>query len=155
MIQRMLQFDRSFTSIISCLPQEKQSFDKQKMDSWSLLPVSMVVVRVVYLKVKVLVLQSCPGLCDPMNCSPTGSSVHGILQARILECVAISFSSRSPWPRDWTQVSCTAGRFFTIWTITEKSPTNNFINCIHITYMSQGCILFNIQTLTHRDEKEV
>ena len=39
------------------------------------------------------VAQSCPTLCDPVDCSPPGSSVHGILQARILECVAISFST--------------------------------------------------------------
>ena len=46
-------------------------------------------------KVKVLVAQSCPTLCDPMDCSPSSSSVHGILQARILEWVAISFSRGS------------------------------------------------------------
>ena len=46
-------------------------------------------------KVKVLVAQSCPTLCHPMDCSPPGSSVHGILQARILEWVAISFSRGS------------------------------------------------------------
>ena len=63
----------------------------------------------------VLVSQSCPTLCDPMNCSPPGSSIHGILQARILEWIAIPFSRGSSWPRDQTQVSCTAGRFFTIW----------------------------------------
>ena len=40
-------------------------------------------------------LQSCPTLCDPMDCSPPGSSVHGILQARILECVALPFSRGS------------------------------------------------------------
>ena len=57
--------------------------------------------------------QSCPTLCDPMDCSPPGSSIHGILQARILEWVAISFSRGSSWPRDWAQVSCIAGRFFT------------------------------------------
>ena len=45
-------------------------------------------------------LQSCPALCNPMDCSPPGSSVHGIFQARILECVAISFSRRSSQPRD-------------------------------------------------------
>ena len=45
-------------------------------------------------------------LCDPMNCSLPGSSVHGISQARILECVAISFSKGSFWPRDQIQVSC-------------------------------------------------
>ena len=50
-----------------------------------------------------------------MDSSPPGSSVQGILQARILEWVAIPFSRGSSWPRDWTQVSCTAGRFFTIW----------------------------------------
>ena len=61
-------------------------------------------------KVKVLVAQSCPTLCDPMDCSLPGSSVPGILQARILEGVAIPFSRRSFWPRDWTQVSCIAGR---------------------------------------------
>ena len=56
-------------------------------------------------KVK-LVIQFCPTLCDPMDCSPSGSSVHGILQAGILEWVAISFSSRSSWPRDQTSISC-------------------------------------------------
>ena len=51
-------------------------------------------------------LQSCPTLCEPVDHSPPGSSVHGILQARILECVAISFSRESSWPRDWTCISC-------------------------------------------------
>ena len=51
--------------------------------------------------------------CDRMDCSLPGSSVHGILQARILEWVSISFSRGSSWPRYWTRVSCTAGRFFT------------------------------------------
>ena len=57
--------------------------------------------------------------CDPMDCSPPGSSVHEIFQARILEWVAISFSRGSSQPRDWTRVSCTAGRFFTDWTTRE------------------------------------
>ena len=61
-----------------------------------------------------LVTQSCPTLCNPMVCSPPGSSVHWILQARILEWVAIPFSKRSSQPRDRTQVSCIAGRFFTV-----------------------------------------
>ena len=52
--------------------------------------------------------------CDPMDCSPAGSSVHRISQARILERIAISFSRASSWPRDWSHVSCIAGRFFTI-----------------------------------------
>ena len=50
-------------------------------------------------------VQSCPALCDPMNCCPPGSSLHGILQARILEWVAISFSRGPCWSRDWTRVS--------------------------------------------------
>ena len=55
----------------------------------------------------VLVAQSCPTLCDPMNYSPLGSSVHGILQARVLEWVAIPFSRGSSQLRDQTQFSCT------------------------------------------------
>ena len=53
----------------------------------------------------VLVAQSCPTLCDPVDCSPPGSSVHGILQARILEWVVIPLSKGSSQPRDRTQVS--------------------------------------------------
>ena len=60
------------------------------------------------------VAQSCPTLCDPMDCSLPGFSVHGIFQARVLEWVAISFSRGYSWPRDWTQVSCIAGRRFTL-----------------------------------------
>ena len=60
------------------------------------------------------VAQSCPTLCDPMDYSLPGSSVHGIFQARVLEWVAVSFSRRSSQPRDRTQVSRTAGRRFTI-----------------------------------------
>ena len=54
-----------------------------------------------------------------MSCSPPGSSVHGIFQARILEWVAISFSRGSSWPRDQTQVSCIAGRLLTGWATRE------------------------------------
>ena len=59
------------------------------------------------------VSQSCPTLCDPMDCSPPGSSVHGSLQARIPEWVAMPSSRGSSPPRDQTHGSCTAGRFFT------------------------------------------
>ena len=61
------------------------------------------------------VAQSCPTLCDPMDCSLPGSSLHGILQARVLEWVAISFSSGSSQPRDWTRVSRIPGRRFNLW----------------------------------------
>ena len=60
-----------------------------------------------------LVTQLCSTLCDPMDCSLAGSSVHGILQARILEWVAIPSFRGSSQPRDQTQVSCIAGGFFT------------------------------------------
>ena len=60
------------------------------------------------------VTQSCPTLCDPMDCSLPGSSVHGTFQAGILEWVAISFSRGSSTPRDQTRVSCIVGRRFTI-----------------------------------------
>ena len=64
--------------------------------------------------VKVKVPQLCPALCDPMD-----YTVHGILQARILEWVAIPFSRGSSQARDRTQVSCIAGGFFTSWATTE------------------------------------
>ena len=63
---------------------------------------------------KVKVTQSCLTLCDPMDCSVAGSSVHGIFQSRILEWVAVAFSKGSSQPRDQTQVSCISGRFFTV-----------------------------------------
>ena len=60
-------------------------------------------------------VQSCLTLCNHMDCSLPGSSVHGIFQARVLEWVAISFSRKSSWPRDRTQVSHIAGRCFIVW----------------------------------------
>ena len=65
------------------------------------------------------VAQSCLTCCDPKDCSLPGFSIHGIFQARTLEWVAISFSRGSSWPRDWTQVSCTAGRWFPFWATSE------------------------------------
>ena len=61
------------------------------------------------------VSQPCQTLCDPIDCSLLGSSAHGILQARTLEWVAIPFSRGSSHCKNWTQVSCIAGRFFTVW----------------------------------------
>ena len=67
----------------------------------------------------VLAAQSYPTLCEPRDCSPPGSFVHGILQVRILEWVAILFSRASSQPRDLTWVSYIAGRLFTIWATRE------------------------------------
>ena len=83
--------------------------------------------------VVVLVAQSCPTLCNTVDCSPPGSSAHGILQARILEWVAISSSRGSSQPRGWTWVSCIAGRFFTVW------ATREFHLVFFCFAVTQGC----------------
>ena len=95
------------------------------------------------------VAQSCPSLCDPMDCSLLCSSVHGIFQARVLEWVAISFSKGSSWPRDRTQVSRTVGRRFT-WlnSLTKSTPlpqtqTHHFYICSALLHLAlETCILF-------------
>ena len=80
-----------------------------------------------------LVIQTCPTLCNPMDCSLPGSSVHGILQARIIKWVDISFSRGSCQPRDQTLVSFIADRFFTVWANREV--------CIYI-------LMFNSSTVS-------
>ena len=74
------------------------------------------------------------GLCDPMDCSLPGSSIHGILQARILGWVAISFSRGSSWPGDRTRVSHIAGRLFTIWATKEppKKVKVKSLSCVQL-----------------------
>ena len=71
------------------------------------------------------VTQSCPTLCDIMDCSLPCSSVHGIFQARVLEWVAISFSRGSSQPRDQTWVSCIVVRCFTTWATRGVIVGNN------------------------------
>ena len=85
-------------------------------------------------KLKVKIAQSCPTLCDPLDCSLPGSSVHGILQARILEWVTVHFSRGSSQPRDQTQVSCIAGRFYTIWATREAQNTVHDPFCVLFIY---------------------
>ena len=72
------------------------------------------------------------------DCSPPGSSVHGIFQTSILEWVSVSFSRGSSWSRDQTQVSCTAGRFFTDWS-TKEAPTDY---CFQPVYARRGDMWF-------------
>ena len=86
----------------------------------------------------VLVLQLCPILWDPMDYSSTGSSVHGISQARIVKWVAIPFSRGSSWPRDRTWVSCITGRFFTIWAIREFLHVIFMLNSTTMTPWNPG-----------------
>ena len=91
------------------------------------------------------VTQSCLTLCDPMDYSLQGSSVHGIFQARVLEWVAISFSRGSSRPRDRTQVSHIAGRHFTVWATREALYC--IFSEISMAYLqkdslqSMGCVL--------------
>ena len=80
----------------------------------------------------VWVAQSCPALCNPMDCGPPGSSVHGILQASIVKWGAVPFSRRSSQPRDWTQVSCIAGGFSTMWATREDLHVRQTLHFQHV-----------------------
>ena len=78
-----------------------------------------------------------------MECCPPGSSIHGILQARVLEWVAMPSSRGSSWPRDWTRVSHPAGRFFTICTTRKAQIWKVLVT----KYMELKCIF--IKNLNH------
>ena len=78
-----------------------------------------------------LVAQSCLTLFNPMDCSPPGSSAHGILQARILGWVATPFSRGLSQPRDRTPVSCIASRFFSVWATREALQQQHSAIIIH------------------------
>ena len=82
-------------------------------------------------------------LSHPLACSLPGSFVHGIFQARVLEWVAIPFSRVSSWPRDWTQVSCIVGRFFTIWATMKTRVT---CYAIENSWKKQNPVLKSIST---------
>ena len=102
-----------------CMPRSPPNFYKRKLHLWTPgIPPAHLGHSLNHM---VLAVQSCPTLCDPMDCSPPGSCVHGILQAKILEWVAISSSRGSSRPRDGTQESGIAGRVFTIWATREAS----------------------------------
>ena len=90
----------------------------------------------------VLGTQLCLTLCNTMDWSPPGSSVHGILQSRILEWVAISFSRGSSWPRDWTQVSRIAGRFLTIWVTVAQFENWSGVKRVRKVRFNFYCIFF-------------
>ena len=81
------------------------------------------------------VAQSCPTLCDPVDCSPPCSYDHGILQARILEWVAISFSRGPSQPRDQTRVSRIGGRYFNLWAPREAGISENNLPAMQETWI--------------------
>ena len=87
-----------------------------------------------------------------MDCSLPGSSLHGILQARVLEWVAIAFSRGSSRPRDWIRVSCIPGRRFNLWATREAlSPTSLGPKSFYCQISeTQNWISDNIQLLSHR-----
>ena len=87
---------------------------------------------------------SCARLCDLMDCSLPGSSVHGILQARIPEWIAMPFSRESFQPRDQTRVSCIAGRFFTSEPPGKPYLLNNYILVICNYYIKLLCYILII-----------
>ena len=96
--------------------------------------------------------QSCPTLCDPVDCSLPGSSVHGILQARVLDWVAISFS------RDWIQVSHIAGRCFIVWATREaqmkswkvtKKKSDRTIEINKNILRAKTLLKYKLQTVKH------
>ena len=91
------------------------------------------------------VTQSCPTLCNPMDCSLPGSSVHGIIQARILEWVP--FSRGSAQPRDQTQKSHIAGRFFTFWATRKPSAPNK---CMLNTWWTEWQWKLAVQLIQHK-----
>ena len=78
-----------------------------------------------------------------------GSSVHGILQARLLECVAIFSSRRSSPPRDWTWVSCIAGRFFTSWATKEAQ-----YRCMYRSIKKCLCLLYLHGNISDLEKKK-
>ena len=91
-----------------------------------------------------LVAPLCPTLSDPMDCSwPYRFSVlpYGILQVRVLECVVICFSRGSSLPRDWTQVSCIPGRFFTNW-VTMEALLYSYIRTFGSVLQFTGGLLY-------------
>ena len=89
---------------------------------------------------KVKVAQSCSSLCDPMDCSLLRSSVHGILQSRILEWAAVPFSRGSSKPRNWIGVSSIAEGFFTSWVTREANTYQGKIFCASAKERGKGTI---------------
>ena len=102
----------------------------------------------IYLVRKVLVTQLCLTLCNPLDCNHP-VSVHGILQARILEWIAILFSGAFSRPRGWTWAFCIAGRFFTVWTTRESFIKEPDSKCFQF-YLFIGLVATSEPSFGHR-----
>ena len=88
------------------------------------------------------IAQLCSILCDPMDCSLPGSSIHGIFQARVLEWVVIAFSRGSSRPRDRTRVSHIVGGCFTIWA--TKDSVFIFFPCLCSSLQRCFCLIVSM-----------
>ena len=108
------------TFIVICLFKDVSN---ENIWSWNTDPISSSRAKCVFPYVTVKVTQSCQTRCDPMD-----YTVHGILQARILEWIAFPISRGSSQPRDQTQVSCITGGFFTSWATREASAMTTRIS---------------------------
>ena len=110
---------------------------------WGVMQMFQIEIVVMVAYVCMLVAQLCLTLCDPKDCSLSGSSAHGILQARILAWATIPSSRGSSQPRYQTQVSCIVGKFFTVWA-TEKPWLHSLVNILKVTepHVLMGLILW-------------
>ena len=104
-----------------CFREEARAFSLRGWDAWLARRLTRPKSVTVLLFCCSLVAQACPTLCDPQDCSLPGSSVHGILQARMPEWVAVPFSRGSSQPRDQTWFSHSTGGFFMVWA-TREAP---------------------------------
>ena len=113
---RVIEYNERQEEKWQCTCKDNVSTDEEHMEitfTWN---------TIIKVKGESEVTQSCPTLCDLMDCSLPGSSVHGIFQARILEWVSIAFSRGSSRPSNQTWVSGTANRHFTIWATMGLQP---------------------------------
>ena len=96
-----------------------------------------------------LCAQSCPTLCNPLDCSLPGPSIHGISQARILEWVAISYPKGSSQPRDQTSIACISciGRRILYHCATWKASIITSASVFNISFIKVHAILFNVRTI--------
>ena len=114
--------------LISAFSKYGQIAFKRTYINWHFHEELVNVVPYLYICLRAKLLQSCLTLCDPMDCSPLGTSVHRILQARIVKWVVIPFSRGSSWPRNQTCVSCIGRWILYHWT-TREAPLGLMILC--------------------------
>ena len=97
-----------------------------------------------------LLAQLCPILWDPLDCSPPGSSIHGISQASILESVAIPFSMGASWSRFGTWVSYTAGKFLIVWATWEALVVYPWMCECVLSCFSRVWLFVTLWTVAHQ-----